>query len=137
MEKVEQITGTHILFGHSLASHFNINVVKAAEHNNVHFVMLTLNATHLLLPWYCSIFFFKKIMKSYTTWMKEGSVDGRVVWQEILSFFTEVFNEHSRTKCEKKLQSGFRACGICPLDCSEPLHKYQVTILISVKAVNG
>ena len=50
MEKVEQITGTYILFGHSLASHFNINVVKAAEHNNVYFVMLTPNATHLLLP---------------------------------------------------------------------------------------
>ena len=50
MEKVKQNPGKYILFGDKLASHFNINVVRAAEQNNVHFVMLPLNATHLPQP---------------------------------------------------------------------------------------
>ena len=50
--------------------------------------------------------------------MEEGSTNEGIVWQEILPF-----TEHARTKYEKKLQSGFRACGICPLDCNELLSR--------------
>ena len=41
-------TQENLLSGDNLASHFNVNIVKAAEQNNVHFVMLPLNATHIL-----------------------------------------------------------------------------------------
>ena len=62
-------------------------------------------------------------MESYVRQMEEGTANRRAVWQEILSFFTEMSSKHSKTKYEKKLQSGFRACGICPLDHNEPLSK--------------
>ena len=56
MEKVKQNPGKYVLFGDNLACHFNINVVKAAEQNNVHFVMLPPNATHLLQPLDVAVF---------------------------------------------------------------------------------
>ena len=56
MEKVKQNPGKYTLFGDNLASHFNINVVKAAEQNNVHFVMLPPKATHLLQPLDVAVF---------------------------------------------------------------------------------
>ena len=39
-----------MLLGDNLASHFNLEVIKIAEQNDVYFAMLPPNATHLLQP---------------------------------------------------------------------------------------
>lgn len=44
------------LFGDNLASHFNLEVVKVAEQNSVHFVMLPPNSTCILQPLYVAVF---------------------------------------------------------------------------------
>ena len=75
-------------------------------------------------------------MESYDRQMEEGPANRRAVWQEKLSFFTEMFSKYSETKYEKKLQSGFRACGICPLDHNGPLSKLPIMILMLVKAIH-
>ena len=42
--------GKYVLLGDNLASHFNLEVIKIAEQNDVYFAMLPPNATHLLQP---------------------------------------------------------------------------------------
>ena len=39
-----------MLLGDNLSSHFNLEVIKIAEQNDVYFAMLPPNATHLLQP---------------------------------------------------------------------------------------
>ena len=107
MGKVKQNPGKYILFGDNLASHFNINVVKSP--NKVIFIFwLPPNATHLLQL--LGVAIFSSLKNSwrwfailYTRRLEVGSANGSVVWQEILSFFTETFNEYSGTNYEKKL----------------------------------
>ena len=50
LEYVRKIPGRYVLFGDNLASHFNVDVVRVTEKNDIHFVMLLPNATHILQP---------------------------------------------------------------------------------------
>ena len=50
MKTVAENPGKYVLLGDNLASHFNLEVIKIAEQNDVYFAMLPPNATHLLQP---------------------------------------------------------------------------------------
>ena len=50
MKTVAEKPGKYVLLGDNLASHFNLEVIKIAEQNDVYFAMLPPNATHLLQP---------------------------------------------------------------------------------------
>ena len=88
MEKVKQNPGKYILFGDNLASHFNINVVKDAEQNNVHFVMLPPNATHLLQPLDVAVFSsLKRLWRVILDeWKREVPTKGRLTRNTFLLY---------------------------------------------------
>ena len=50
MKTVAEQPGKYVLLGNSLASHFNLEVIKIAEQNDVCFAKFLPNATHLLQP---------------------------------------------------------------------------------------
>ena len=50
MKTVAEKPGKYVLLGDNLASHFNLEVIKIAEQNDVYFAMLPPNATDLLQP---------------------------------------------------------------------------------------
>ena len=50
MKTVAERPGKYVLLEDNLASHFNLEVIKIAEKNDVYFAMLLPNATHLLQP---------------------------------------------------------------------------------------
>ena len=50
MKTVAEKPVKYVLLGDSLASPFNLEVIKIAEQNNVYFAMLPPNGTHLLQP---------------------------------------------------------------------------------------
>ena len=124
MEKVKKNPGKYVLFGDNLASHFNINVVKAAEQNNVHFIMLPPNATHLLQPHDVAVFFsLKRAWRIILDeWKKEVQTEGSCNKKYFPSLLKRLVNTQGESM-KINLQSGFRACGICPLDPNEPLSK--------------
>ena len=56
LEYVQKNPGWYVLFGDNLASHFNVDLVRVAEENDIHFVMLPPNATHILQPLDVAVF---------------------------------------------------------------------------------
>ena len=48
IDNVTRTPGTFVVLGSNLATHFNLDIVKLAEDDDSHFVMLLPNATHLL-----------------------------------------------------------------------------------------
>ena len=124
MEKVKQNPGKYVLFGNNLASHFSINVVKAAEQNNVHFVMLPPNAIHLLQPLHVVVFSsLKRVWRVILDkWKKEVRMEGSFNKKYFPSLLKCLVNTQGESM-KINLQSRFRACGICPLDPNEPLSK--------------
>ena len=52
-----------MLLGDNLASHFNLEVIKIAEQNDVYFAMLPPNATHLLQPLEICFFIDQEIVE--------------------------------------------------------------------------
>ena len=48
MKTVAEKPGEYVILGDKLASHFNLEVIKTAEQNDVYIAMLLPNATHLL-----------------------------------------------------------------------------------------
>ena len=123
-KKSKKNPGKYVLFGDNLASHFNINVVKAAEQNNVHFVMLPPNATHLLQP--LDVAVFSSLKRAWRVildkWKKEVRTEGSFNKKYFPSLLKCLVNTQGKSM-KINLQSGFRACGICPLDPNEPLSK--------------
>ena len=57
MKTVAEKPGKYVLLGDSLASHFNLEVIKIAEQNDVCFAKFLPNATHLLQPLDVCFFF--------------------------------------------------------------------------------
>ena len=60
-----------MLLGDNLASHFNLEVIKIAEQNDVYFAMLPPNATHLLQPLDVCFFIDERIMEENSARMEK------------------------------------------------------------------
>ena len=80
--------------------------------------MLPSSATHLLQP--LDVVIFSSLKRSWRVildeWKKEVSFDKKY----FPSLLERLVNTQKQTMKKKNLQSVFRACGICPLDCNEP-----------------
>ena len=73
MKTVAEKPGKYVLLGDNLASHFNLEVIKIAEQNDVYFAMLPPNATHLLQPLDVCVFSSMKILQE---WKREVRTKG-------------------------------------------------------------
>ena len=78
LEYVQKNPGQYVLFGNNLASHFNVDVVRVAEENDIHFVMLPPNATHILQP--LDVAVFSSLKQSWRVildeWKREVRTEG-------------------------------------------------------------
>lgn len=110
-----------MLIGENLASHLSISVIEACEENNIRFVFLPPNSTHICQP--LDVAYFRPL---------------KIKWREVL---VEYKTKHKGTvpkfafpgllkkaldkmeKSEDNLRSGFRATGIYPLNRSKVLKK--------------
>lgn len=115
------IEGKKVLLGDNLSSHFTKEVLQLCKDNNIDFVCLPPNATHLCQPLDVSFFgpmknYWKKILHD---WKKcnptTSSVEKSVFPRLLKRLFDEMANVAS-----KNARSGFYACGIFPL-CKEKL----------------
>ena len=72
--------GKKLLIGDSLGSHFSYHVVKACEENDIAFVSLPPNATHLMQP--LDVCFFRPAKRYWqnilSTWRKDSRRNGAI-----------------------------------------------------------
>ena len=72
------LTGTKVVIGDNLTSHFSSDIIKACLENNIWFTCLIPNATHLLQPLDIAVFRPLKVewKKILQTWRRDSRIKG-------------------------------------------------------------
>lgn len=122
-----QFDGKKVLIGDNLSSHLSPEVVKQCEDNNIAFVFLPPNSTHLCQPLDVAVFrALKQAWRSVLEMWKlgVGSTKSSVDKQYFPILLRQVCVKlHEDGKFGDNVQSGFRKTGIFPLDPKKVLSK--------------
>ena len=97
MKTVAEKPGKYVLLGDNLALHFNLELIKTAQQNDVYFAMLPPNATHLLQPLDVCVFWsmkgsWRKILQE---WKREVRIKGSFNKQFFPSLLKRLINPQS------------------------------------------
>ncbi|XP_046386415.1 uncharacterized protein LOC124156124 [Ischnura elegans] len=126
LPRLRKQDGVKVLLGDNLASHINHAVIKECQENHIHFVCLPPHSTHLTQPldvayfhpmkvaWRCILQEWRRTAEGerFTTLPKDN-------FAKLLNqLFTRALNGKGQN-----LISGFRKCGICPLNRNEVLKR--------------
>lgn len=123
----KQFDGKKVLIGDNLSSHLSPEVVKQCEDNNIAFVFLPPNSTHLCQPLDVAVFRpLKQAWRSVLELWKigAGSTKASVDKQYFPILLRQVCTKlHENRKFGDNVQSGFRKTGIFPFDQEKVLSK--------------
>ncbi|XP_022187493.2 uncharacterized protein LOC111046286 [Nilaparvata lugens] len=117
-----KLTGEIALIGDNLSSHISLEVVRMCEENNIKFVLLPPNSTHICQP--LDVAFFHPIKNAWRKVLGSWKEKNRGVLPK--SVFPSLLRETIESiglTCADNIRSGFRACGIVPLDSDRVLNK--------------
>lgn len=120
-EYLRRRDGVKVLIGDNLASHVSISVIEKCDKNNIRFVLLPPNSTHLTQP--LDVAFFRPLKqawrKNLLDWKKRnrGTLPKSMFPAQLNQ--TLISLENSKTNAI----SGFRACGIIPFDRNQVLKR--------------
>lgn len=119
---LKNLEGPKVLIGDNLASHVSLHVLQECQQYNIQFVLLPPNATHLLQP--LDVAFFAPLKKKWRTVLGEWKATnkGCIPKSEFPRIFKRTLTEIQPTM-EQNIKSGFRACGIFPLNPDAVLAK--------------
>ena len=114
-------SGPRLIIGDNLASHFEPAVLAMCEEKNVIFTSLLPNATHLLQPLDVSVFrpaklHWRAILRQWKTESRSRGTLPKTCFPGLLARLCNRLEG-------KTLVSGFRACGIVPLDGTQVLKR--------------
>jgi len=124
LPRLKKIPGKHVVIGDNLSSHINANVLELCHQNNISFVALPANSTHLTQPLDVAYFRPMKVVwrQILTNWKEKGK--GR----KAPSLPRDEFPRLLKTLVEKldnkgadNLKAGFQKSGIYPLDKQQVL----------------
>ena len=118
--------GPKVLIGDNLSSHINETVIKLCETNNIRFVCLPPNTTHLTQPLDVSVFSslkneWSKVLSHWRD-ISEG-MHYHTLPKEIFARLLNQLMEQMKPKFKDIVPSGFRKCSIFPIDCNEILKR--------------
>lgn len=118
--------GPHVLIGDNLSSHISLNVLRLCEQNNIRFVCLPPNSTHLTQP--LDVAFFapmKKAWRNILTKWKESSEGSKytTIPKDLLPTLLKELLSSLKENGEHNLKSGFEKCGIFPLNGEKLLER--------------
>ena len=125
---IKKLNGKKIMIGDNLSSHINKDVVNACQENEISFICLPPNSTHLTQP--LDVAFFRSMKAKWRTllteWKRNGS--SRKTSLSIISKdrfrcrLKQLHDEMPKT-ATSNLKSGFRKAGIYPLNKDEILQR--------------
>ena len=113
-----------ILLGENLASHFNYDVICACVNLNIKFTLLVPNATDKMQVLDVSV--FAPMKKSWrvilTDYRQETRRRGSIQKCYFPTLLSKLINR-MQTNLASNIKSGFRTCGIIPIDRTQVLKK--------------
>lgn len=116
--------GPKVVIGDNLSSHLSIQIIKLCRENNIRFVFLPRNATHLTQPLDLTFFgpmkrHWRKIMLHYKLSYQNATTTNKCHFPQLLKELMEKLGISDN----QNLKSGFEAAGIYPLNASKVIQK--------------
>ena len=117
--------GKKLLIGDNLSSHFSYDVIKVCEENNIAFVPLPPNATHLMQPLDVSFFAPAKRhwQKVLSGWRKESRRSGAIPKTQFPRLLRKLQDKLVNDGISTNLKKGFEACGLYPVNRQQVLKR--------------
>lgn len=123
-----RLPGRKILIGDILSSHLTIDDIQECEKNDIAFVFLPANSTHLCQP--LDVCFFRPMKMAWrpilARWKKKGATQSSIPKDTFPRLLMELMDQLS-TNTPDNLKSGFAKCGIFPLDRQKVLSRLPET----------
>ena len=125
---VKDLPGTKVLIGDNLSSHFSEKVLKLALENDILFVCLIANSTHLLQP--LDVAFYGPLKRHWRKildqWKTSCSKKAQTITKDkfpllLKTLYTYIYS--SDQEVSSNLVAGFKKCGIYPLNVSVVLNR--------------
>lgn len=128
-----KLEGRKVLLGDNLSSHFTDEVIRLCEENNISFVCLPKNSTHLTQP--LDVGFFRPFKGAWRSvlenWKRShpmlGSIDKKDFPQLLKKTLEEMDNKSTANEQGKAIKrdliASFRTTGLVPLDAEQVLKK--------------
>lgn len=112
-------TGRIVMIGDNLASHVSPSVIESCEKNNISFILLPPNSTHLTQPLDVAVFrpikvHWRKVLENFKKSVV-GRLSAALPKDCFPALLTELMDKVKETIADN-LRSGFKKCGIYPLD---------------------
>lgn len=123
------------LIGDNLASHLSFHVINEYEKNNIKFILLPLNSTHLCQP--LDVAFFRPLKRSWRDSLTDWKAKNRGCIPK--TEFPRIPKKTLYKLGEKhtKLTKGFKASGIFPLDPNKVLQNLPDFQLVTETSINN
>ncbi|XP_049838093.1 uncharacterized protein LOC126282479 [Schistocerca gregaria] len=112
--------GRRVIIGDNLSSHISIRTLELCEQNNIKFICLPPNATHLLQP--LDVAYFSSLKKNWrdvlSQWRKtpEGKKKQCLPKGTFSGLLAKTLQLGEQT-ASSNLVKGFEKCGLCPVNC--------------------
>lgn len=123
LPRLKKLQEKKVVIADNLSTHLNVQIFEKCREENIHFVCLPANSTHLTQPLDVAFFHPMKVAwrKVLMQWKNtpEGIQSGVLPKQQFPGLLKHVF-EVLEPNFKQNLQSGFKKCGIVPCDV-EPL----------------
>ena len=113
--------GKKVVIGDNLSSHFSPDIMKLCEENNISFVCLVPNSTHLTQP--LDVAFYGPLKRKWRKILKLWKMKNPSLTSLPKNEFPALLKELVESLNTDNLKAGFQACGIHPLNPEVVLKK--------------
>ncbi|XP_068082137.1 uncharacterized protein [Anabrus simplex] len=117
-----KLNGRKVLIGDNLSSHLSLHVIQLCEENEIDFILLAPNTTHICQP--LDVAFFHPLKGAWRKCLEEWKMKNRGVLPkcEFPKMLKKTFEEVG-VHLTSNIVAGFAACGIVPLNREAVLKK--------------
>lgn len=120
----QKLEGRKCIIGDNLSSHISVSVLRKCEELDIQFIFLPPNATHLCQP--LDVAFFSPLKKEWRKILTEYKIKNPSSSSLEKSMFPRLLKKligSANLNHKQTIVSGFKTCGIVPLDRSQVLKK--------------
>lgn len=132
----KKINGKKILIGDNLSSHLSIESIRLCLKHNIHFIFLPSNSTHLTQV--LDVTFFAPLKRNWrailTKWKMGAGRNMSTVPKDKFPRLLTKLVKNIEPNASNNVKSGFKKCGIIPIDREQVLKMLPTENIISENA---